>query len=112
MIPKTADFTTNLFIDGSSVEAAKRHLESDRVKGVTLRGLLSSAIAAMLVSGCAAAYAPAPLPVHHPANPAALEAPPPPPSQAFRDESLLPAPAAEASVQESHAGHGAMHGGH
>ena len=75
-------------------------------------------IAAVLVSGCASAYSPAPLPANHPASPAALEAPPPPPSQAFKGESVPPAPVEEAPTQRPQAGHGAMqgmqgmHGGH
>jgi hypothetical protein len=77
-----------------------------------MRGILLSLITAILVSGCAAAYAPAPLPVTHPANPAAPEAPPPPPSQAFSRESVPPAPAEEAPARRPHAGQSAMHGGH
>lgn len=115
MSPKTSAFTTTLCIDGHSVAAPAGCLESRRARGATLRGVLSSLIVALLVSGCAAAYTPAPLSVNHPASPAAPEAPPPPPSQAFSSESLLPAPAAEAATQGPHAGHGAMqgmHGGH
>jgi hypothetical protein len=77
-----------------------------------MHGSLSSLIVAILVSGCAATYAPAPLPATHPASPAAPEAPPPPPSQAFRSESIQLPPAEEEPAQGSHAGHGAMHGGH
>ena len=83
MIQKTSDFKTKLFIDGKYVEAAGGRLESSPARGATLRGI-SSLIAAIVVSGCAAAYSPAPLPADHPANPAAPEAPPPPPSQALR----------------------------
>lgn len=111
MNQKTSDFTTDLCIDGHSVEAADGGLKSGRARGATLRGILFSLMAALLVSGCAAAYAPAPLPTNHPASPAAPEAPPPP-SQAFRGESILPAPAEEAPAQGPHAGHAAMHGGH
>jgi len=77
-----------------------------------MRAIVSSLIAALLVNGCAAAYVPAPLPVNHPASPATSEAPPPPPSQAFRDESILSAPTEEMPVQGPHSGHGAMQGGH
>lgn len=112
MISKRCAVTTNLFIDGNDVKAADRRLASSRARGATIRGLLSSLIAALLVSGCVAAYAPAPLPINHPANPAAPEAPPPPPSAAFKDEGLLPAPAEEAPAQGPHSGHGAMRGGH
>ncbi|MGH7425768.1 MAG: hypothetical protein ACREJP_06340 [Candidatus Methylomirabilales bacterium] len=111
MIQKTSDLKTNLFIDGNCVEAAGGRLESSRARGATLRGILSALIAAILVSGCAAAYSPAPLPADHPASPAAPEAPLPPPSQAFRGESVPPAPAEEAPAQGPHAGHGAMDGG-
>jgi len=112
MNQKPSDFTTTLCIDENSVETSREGLESGRARGVTLRGLLSSLIAALLVSGCAAAYVPAPLPTNHPASPAAPEAPPPPPSQAFRAESILPAPVEEMPTQGPQAGHGAMHGGH
>ncbi|MGE0823506.1 MAG: hypothetical protein AB7G75_30660 [Candidatus Binatia bacterium] len=67
--------------------------------------------ATLLASGCVAAYSPAPLPTNHPANPAASETPPSPPSQAFTPESLL-TPTEEASVHSPHAGHGMRHGGH
>jgi len=97
---------------GPTVAAAAGCLELGRAKGATMRGIISSLIAAILVSGCVAAYSPVPLPVNHPASPAAPEAPPPPPSQAFRDENILPAPAAEAPAQGPHAGHGTMHGDH
>jgi hypothetical protein len=84
MMQKTPDCKTILFLDGNSVEAAEGHPESGRaLRGATGRGLLSPLIVAILVSGCAAAYAPAPLPVNHPASPAAPEAPPPPPSHAL-----------------------------
>jgi hypothetical protein len=112
MIPKTADCKTTLFIDGNSVGAAEGPLESGRARGATMRGVRSSLIAAVLVSGCATAYSPAPLPVNHPASPAAPEAPPPPPSQAFSGESIAPAPMEEMPAQGRHAEHGAMHGGH
>jgi hypothetical protein len=112
MIPKTSACKTTLFINGNSEEATEGGPESGRARGATVRGILSALIVTILVSGCAAAYAPAPLPVNHPASPAAPEAPPPPPSQAFRDESLPPAPAEEAPAQGPHAAHGATHGGH
>jgi hypothetical protein len=112
MNQKTSDFQTNLFSGGNSVAAATGRLESGRARGAPLRDFLSSLIVAILVSGCTAAYAPAPLPANHPASPAAPEAPPPPPSQAFRDESIVPAPAEEMPAQGPHAGHSAMHGGH
>ena len=115
MISKTADFTTNLFIDGNSLKTAEEHRESDRTRGARMRDFLSLLVIGLVVSGCAAAYAPTPLPVTHPANPAAPEAPPPPPSQAFTGERIPPAPAKETPVQESPAEHGAMqgmHGGH
>ncbi|MCI0657519.1 MAG: hypothetical protein L0170_10680 [Acidobacteria bacterium] len=111
MIQKTSDFKTNLFIHGTYVEAPGGRLQSGRARGATLRGI-SSLIAGILVSGCAAAYSPAPLPANHPASPAAPEAPPPPPSQAFREESVPPAPAGEAPAQGPHSGHGAIPGGH
>lgn len=75
-------------------------------------GFLYVLFATLVVSGCATAYAPAPLPANHPANPAASEAPPPPPSHAFKGESLPPAPVEEAPADGPHSGHGAMHGGH
>jgi hypothetical protein len=112
MNQKTSDFTTTRCIDGLSVEAADGGLKSGRARGATMRGILSSLMAALLLSGCAAAYAPAPLLATHPASPAAPEAPPPPPSQAFSSESLLPAPAGEAPVHGPHVGHTAMQGMH
>lgn len=112
MIHKTSDLQTNLFIDRNSGHAVRGRLEWGRARGPTMHGSLSSLIAAILVSGCATAYAPAPLPATHPANPAASEAPPSPPSPAFKDERILPAPAAGAPAQGPHAGHGTMHGGH
>ncbi len=81
---KTCHFQSNLFIDRKYAEAGER-LESSRVSGATRRAIISSLIAAiLLITGCAAAYSPAPLPANHPASPAAPEAPPPPPAQAFR----------------------------
>ena len=111
MIQKTSDFKTKLFIDGTYVEAAGERLESGRARGATLRGI-SSLIAAILATSCAAAYSPAPLPANHPASPAAPEAPPPSPSRAFRGEGVPLAPAEEAPAQGRHSGHGAMDGGH
>ena len=111
MIQETSDFKTNLFIDGKYVEAAGGRLESSRARGATLRGIISSLIAAILVSGCAAAYSPVPLPADHPASPGAREAPPPPPSQAFSGESVPPAPKEEAPAKGPHSGHSAMHRG-
>ncbi len=111
MIQKTCDCKTKLFIDGTCVEAAGGRLESGP-RGATLRGIISSLFAAILVTGCAAAYSPAPLPANHPANPAAPEAPPPPPSQAFKVESVPRAPTEQAPAQGPHSGHGAIHGGH
>jgi len=112
VIQKTFDRKANLCIDGTYVEAAGGRLESSRARGAPLRGILSALIAAILASGCAAVYSPAPLPANHPANPAAPEAPPPPPSQAFRGESVPPAPTEEAPAKGAHSGHGAMHRGH
>ena len=112
MLQKIAELKTHLFIAGKDVEAAEGCLELGRTRGTTIRGLLSSLIASILVSGCVASYVPAPLPVNHPASPVAPEAPPPPSSQVFRNESIPPAPAEEAPAQSPHAGHGAMHGGH
>jgi hypothetical protein len=111
MISKPANCKIRRFIDEDSVEAVKVYLESDRPRGALTPSLLSSLFAAFLVSGCAAAYSPAPLPTNHPANPAASEAPPPPPSHAFRGESLPPAPAEEAQAHGPHVKHGATHGG-
>jgi hypothetical protein len=111
MLANIADFKANVFINGNSVEAAEGRLASGGVRGTPTRGAVSAVVAAILVSGCAAAYAPAPLPVSHPASPAALEAPPPPPSQAFRDESLLSVPAEEVPAPGLHSGHGTMPGG-
>ena len=112
MIQKTSDLKTKLFIDGTYVDAAGGRLESSRARKATRRGITSSLIAAILVSGCAVAYSPAPLPANHPASPAAPEAPPPPPSQVFRGESIPLAPTEDAPARGPHSGHGAMHGGH
>jgi hypothetical protein len=112
MILKMSDLQTNLFLDGNSEEAVKQHVQSGRTGRVAMRDLLSSLFAAFLVSGCAAGYSPAPLPANHPANPAASEAPPPPPSQAFRAENLQADLAEEALVQAPHAGQSMGHGGH
>jgi len=112
MLQKTTELKTHLFIAGNDVEAAEGRLESGRTRRATIRGLLSSLIAAVLVSGCVASYVPAPLPVNHPASPVAPEAPPPPPSQAFRDESILSVPTEEMPAPGPHSGHGAMQGGH
>ena len=68
--------------------------------------------AIFVVSGCATAYIPPPLPANHPANPTAPEAPLPPPSQAFHEESSLSVSTEAAPRQESHAGHEMRHGGH
>jgi hypothetical protein len=75
------------------------------------RSFFSSVLVTLLVSGCTASYVPAPLPVTHPANPAAPEAPPPL-SRAFTSENLSPAPIEEMPARNPHAGHSAMHGGH
>lgn len=112
VIQKTCGLKTNLFIDGTYVEAAGERLESARAREATRRGIISPLIAAILVSGCAAAYSPAPLPTNHPASPAAPEAPPPPPSQASWEEGVPPAPAEETPAQGPHSGHGATHGSH
>jgi hypothetical protein len=112
VIQKTCGLKTNLFIDKTYVEAAGERLESGRARGATRRGIISPLIAAILVSGCAAAYSPAPLPANHPASPAAPEAPPPPPSQAFRGEGVPPAPAEETAAPGPYSGDGATHGGH
>lgn len=93
------DLQTNLCIDKNSGQL---------VRG----GILSSLIAAIVVSGCAAAYTPAPLPLLHPASPTAPEAPLPQPSQAFSGGSIWPAPAEEVSASGPHAGHDTRHGGH
>ena len=69
----------------------------------------------LVISGCAAPYVPAPLPVTHPASPTATEAPVPPPSQVFASENRPPTPVEEMPLQNPHAGHSAMqgmHGGH
>ena len=112
MIQKMSNLQTNLFVDKICMKAAEKRLESGRTRETTLRGICLSLLVALLVSSCAAVYSPAPLPMNHPANPAAPEAPPPPPSQAFRDESILPVLTEEAPVQDPHASHGTMHGGH
>lgn len=111
-IPKTAHDKTRRSIDGNLVETAKAYLELGRTRGATLQGPFLFLLVALLVSGCAAAYSPAPLPTHHPANPAAPEVPPPPPSQAFHTEGVPPTSVEEAPMQGPHAGHGRMHGGH
>jgi hypothetical protein len=80
-----------------------------------MRDFFLSLLAITLVSGCATPYVSAPLPLAHPANPSAAEAPPPPSSQASRNESVLLPSAKDVPTQESHSGHGAMqsvHGGH
>lgn len=79
------------------------------------RGIFFTLLATLIVSGCAAPYVSAPLPVHHPANPKAPEAPSPPPSQAFTTENFSQTPKEEMPGQNPHAGHSAvqgMHGGH
>jgi hypothetical protein len=78
-------------------------------------GPLLALVATLIVSGCAAPYVSAPLPVTHPASPTAPEAPAPPPSQVFTTERLSPTPKEEKLKQNPHAGHSAMqgmHGGH
>ena len=112
MILKTSHLKTNPIVDENAVKTARRYLESDRTRGATLRGIFLFLLVVFLVSGCVAVYSPAPLPVNHPANPAASEAPPPPPSQAFYSENILPPPAEETLMQGSHVTHGAKHGGH
>ncbi|MGE0682466.1 MAG: hypothetical protein AB7P69_16400, partial [Candidatus Binatia bacterium] len=69
-------------------------------------------LAALLISGCAAAYSPAPLPTNHPANPAAPETPPPPPSQVLRNEGGPLASTEEASIEAPHVRQDMKHGGH
>ncbi len=87
--------------------------EWGRAREATLRGIVLSLGAAILVSGCTpAAYTPTQPPATHPASPAAPEASPPPPSQALRDNSILLAPAEDAPAPEAHAGHGAVQRGH
>ena len=79
------------------------------------RGFLFALFATMVISGCAAPYVSAPLPVTHPASPTAPEAPSPPPSQAFTTKNFSPTPREEMPSQSPHAGHSAMqgmHGGH
>lgn len=112
MVHQPPDFTTTVDIDGRSAEAAKAYLELGWTRGITRQSLLSSLLLALLTSGCVAAYSPAPLPATHPANPVAPEAPLPPPSQAFRGESLSPTPTEEAPAHGPHAGHSAMQGMH
>lgn len=99
MTDEILDLQPNLWIDKNPGQA---------VGG----GVLSSLIAAVLLSGCAAAYTPVPLPALHPASPAAPEAPLPPPSQAFSGEAILPAPLEEVSARGSPVGHDPRHGGH
>ncbi len=111
MLPNISDYKVNVFIDGNSVATAEGCLASGGARGTPTRGTVSAVVAAILLSGCAATYAPAPLPTNHPASPVPLEAPPPPPSQAFRDENILSVPAEEVPAQGPHSGHGAMPGG-
>ncbi|MBI3757062.1 MAG: hypothetical protein HY267_03705 [Deltaproteobacteria bacterium] len=112
MIQKTSNLQTNLFIHKNCTKAAGKRLESGRTRGATLRGIDLSLLVALLISGCTAAYSPAPLPINHPANPAAPEAPPPLSSQALRGESIPPVSTEEAPVQDPHASHSMGHGGH
>lgn len=76
-----------------------------------LRSVFSSILVPLFVSGCMAAYVPAPLPLTHPANPTAPEVPPSPSSHAFMSEHLSPTPREEMPAQGPHAGHSAMSGG-
>lgn len=97
------------FMGEKYVDAGDGSPGSRRPRGTTLRDIISPLIAAILVSGCTAAYSPAPLPTNHPANPAAPEASPPPPSQALKE---TPTPTDETPGQALHSEHGAMHGDH
>ena len=79
------------------------------------RGFRFALFVTLIISGCAAPYVSAPLPVTHPASPTAPEAPSPPPSQAFTTESISPTSTEEMPMQNPHAGHSSMqgmHGGH
>lgn len=76
------------------------------------RCVLSFLLGTLGVGGCTAAYVPPPLPVTHPANPAASEAPPPPSSHALTQDSLSPTSREERPALNPHEGHGAMPGGH
>ena len=84
------------------------------LKGSSLQTKLSRLFlsSVFFLSGCAAAYTPSPLPVNHPANPAALEASPPPSSQAFGKESPLPTSMEAPPQHTPHVKHDAAHGGH
>lgn len=73
-------------------------------------GFLFALVAALVISGCAASYVPAPLPVHHPASSLAPEAPSPPPSQALTSEPHSPTPVAEEPLPNPHVGHNTMQG--
>lgn len=79
----------------------------DNKRHVFFYTLLSWLVSTVLASGCAATYRPAPLPAHHPASPAAPEAPPPVHTKA---DTLFPSPAVPASA--GHADHHPPHGGH
>lgn len=73
-----------------------------------MQNLFSLLVIAILVGGCAAAYVPAPLPVTHPANPTAPEAPLPPPFQTLGGESVSLPSAGDADKT----GQQGTHGGH
>ncbi len=103
---------SELFADNVCMKVIKIGSESDRTRGATLRGVCLSFLVALLISGCTAGYPPEPLPVNHPANPAAPEAPLPPPSQAFRDKSIPSSPTEETSMLAPPASHSMAHGGH
>ena len=65
----------------------------------------------VVLAGCAQPYALPPLAPEHPASASSPEAPAPPASVAFGDESDVPTTKQEPSAQGGHAHHG-MHGGH
>lgn len=95
------------FIDGTHVAAPCGDPGLSRAR---VRAIVSSVICAVLVAGCGAAYIPSPLPVNHPASPAAPEAPPP--LQALGRESVLRPSPKDVSAQKAPLAEGAMHGGH
>jgi hypothetical protein len=109
MRQKIAALKATLFSNGNSV-GARGGLESGQEKRVSLQRRYSYLIAALMLSGCVAAYSAAPLPTHHPANPAAPEAPPPPASQVFSRDHVQPV-SEEMQTHDSDVGQSALHGG-